>query len=195
MKMSSGLRGGLAVTLLLISGFLVACGAETQGGGPAKAHVEEVEVQLLESFPVQVRVVIRGELPDACTEIEEVTQRFEAEEDMFSIEIKAVRTTDDPCAEVLVPFEETVALDAHGLQAGTYTVNVNGTKETFTLDVDNAAADAELPNPASVYCEEQGYRVEIRTDDQGGQYGVCVFPDGSECDEWAYYRGECGPEE
>jgi hypothetical protein len=22
---------------------------------------------------------------------------------------------------------------------------------------------------------------------------VCIFPDGSECDEWAYFRGECGP--
>jgi len=51
-----------------------------------------------------------------------------------------------------------------------------------------------LPNPASAYCEEQGYTVEIRTDASGGQYGVCVFPGGNECEEWAYYRGECSPD-
>jgi len=50
-----------------------------------------------------------------------------------------------------------------------------------------------LANPASVYCEEQGYTLEMRTDADGGQYGVCIFPDGSECEEWAFYRGECHP--
>jgi len=35
--------------------------------------------------------------------------------------------------------------------------------------------------------------VEIRTAEDGSQSGACIFPDGSECDEWAYYRGECGP--
>jgi putative hemolysin len=55
--------------------------------------------------------------------------------------------------------------------------------------------DAGLSNPASVYCEEQGYILEMRTDEDGGTYGVCVFPDGAECDEWAFYRGECGPGE
>ena len=50
-----------------------------------------------------------------------------------------------------------------------------------------------LPNPASVYCEQQGYTLQIRTAADGGQTGVCIFPDGSECDEWAYYRGECLP--
>jgi putative hemolysin len=52
---------------------------------------------------------------------------------------------------------------------------------------------AGLPNPASAYCEEQGGTVEIRSDAEGNQYGFCVFADGSECDEWAYYRGECSP--
>ena len=48
-----------------------------------------------------------------------------------------------------------------------------------------------LPNPASKYCVDQGYELEIRADESGNQYGVCIFPDGSECEEWEYYRGEC----
>ncbi len=49
-----------------------------------------------------------------------------------------------------------------------------------------------MPNPASVYCKEQGNKLEIRTAADGSQSGVCVFPDGNTCDEWAYFRGECG---
>ncbi|TFG49596.1 MAG: DUF333 domain-containing protein [Anaerolineales bacterium] len=50
-----------------------------------------------------------------------------------------------------------------------------------------------MPNPASVYCEQQGNTFEIQTTEDGSQSGVCVFPDGSTCDEWAYFREECGP--
>jgi putative hemolysin len=53
--------------------------------------------------------------------------------------------------------------------------------------------EANMPNPASVYCEQNGNKLEIRTAADGSQNGVCVFPDGSTCDEWAYFRGECGP--
>ena len=53
-------------------------------------------------------------------------------------------------------------------------------------------SQANMPNPASVYCEQNGNKLEIRTAVDGSQYGICVFPDGSTCDEWAYYRGECG---
>lgn len=61
------------------------------------------------------------------------------------------------------------------------------------LPVLQPTAQPSLPNPASVYCEEQGGRLEIRTDAAGGQTGYCVFPDGSECEEWAFFRGECAP--
>lgn len=56
-----------------------------------------------------------------------------------------------------------------------------------------SASPAELPNPASVNCEEYGGKLEIRTAADGSQSGACVFADGSECDEWAFFRGECQP--
>jgi putative hemolysin len=49
-----------------------------------------------------------------------------------------------------------------------------------------------LPNPASVFCEEGGYKLEMRQE-AGGTVGYCLFPDGSECEEWAFFRGECKP--
>ncbi len=55
------------------------------------------------------------------------------------------------------------------------------------------AHQANMPNPASVYCEQEGNKLEIQTAADGSQSGTCVFPDGSTCDEWAYFRGECGP--
>jgi putative hemolysin len=54
-------------------------------------------------------------------------------------------------------------------------------------------AVTNMANPASVYCEENGGRLEFRQDAAGGVSGVCVFPDGSSCEEWSYFRGECGP--
>jgi putative hemolysin len=50
-----------------------------------------------------------------------------------------------------------------------------------------------IANPASEYCVEQGGRVDIRVDEDGAEQGFCVFTDGSECDEWAFFRGECEP--
>ncbi len=62
--------------------------------------------------------------------------------------------------------------------------------------IDAAPTDtpqANVPDPASEYCEQQGNTLEIRTAADGSQSGVCIFPDGSECDEWAYFQGKCGP--
>jgi hypothetical protein len=50
-----------------------------------------------------------------------------------------------------------------------------------------------IANPASAYCEKQGGKLEIKNTEQG-QIGVCIFSKG-ECEEWAYFRGECTPEE
>ena len=55
------------------------------------------------------------------------------------------------------------------------------------------ASPAGLANPASVYCQALGFNEETRTGD-GGDYGVCIFEDGSECDSWDFLAGRCGSE-
>ena len=62
--------------------------------------------------------------------------------------------------------------------------------QTFTEKI-NDDKQAGIANPASVKCVSDGGRLDTRTDEHGGQYGVCVFADNSECEEWAYFRGEC----
>jgi putative hemolysin len=48
-----------------------------------------------------------------------------------------------------------------------------------------------MANPASVACVNQGGKTEIR-DSAAGQYGVCVFSDGRQCEEWTLHReGRC----
>lgn len=52
-----------------------------------------------------------------------------------------------------------------------------------------------LANPASVNCLDKGGQIEIKKNADGGEYGMCIFPNGKECEEWAFFRGECSPEE
>ena len=99
------------------------------------ADVESVEVLTLESFPVQINLIVGGVLPNGCTVIDKsVVQR---DGDMFNVAVTVVQEPGQTCTEAEVPFEETVPLDVLGLEAGTYSVTVNGVQDSFTLDVDN----------------------------------------------------------
>ena len=73
---------------------------------------------------------------------------------------------------------------------------------SFFLIVAGCSPEAEQPevgplpglaNPASVYCQGLGFAEETR-ENEAGQYGVCVFPDGTECDTWDFLAGRCGQE-
>ena len=44
----------------------------------------------------------------------------------------------------------------------------------------------EIANPASVYCEENGGTLNL-------EEWLCMFDDGSYCEEWSYQRWECQP--
>ena len=45
-----------------------------------------------------------------------------------------------------------------------------------------------MPNPASKYCVDQGGQSISKKDEDGNSYGVCKFKDGTEIDEWEYFR-------
>ncbi|MGH6901820.1 MAG: putative hemolysin [Geminicoccaceae bacterium] len=56
---------------------------------------------------------------------------------------------------------------------------------------DASSAAVERANPASEYCVVNGGRLAIETAGDGGQYGVCLFEDNRQCEEWALLRGAC----
>lgn len=103
--------------------------------GPAT--IDSIEVLILESFPVQINVRVRGVLTDGCTTIDEVAANRGSSS--FDVAITTRRESGQICSEAEVPFEELVPLDVLGLPAGTYTVNVNNITGSFTLAVDNVA--------------------------------------------------------
>jgi hypothetical protein len=61
----------------------------------------------------------------------------------------------------------------------------------FNSAKDGADEKAELANPASVNCEKTGGTLKITKKPDGGEYGICVFEDNRQCEEWALFRGEC----
>ena len=70
------------------------------------------------------------------------------------------------------------------LAAGILTIAGCGNTETPTDE------NVEIANPASVYCEEQWGTLVLEE-----WSWLCMFPDGSYCEEWSYFRDECQPGE
>ena len=54
-----------------------------------------------------------------------------------------------------------------------------------------APSRQQLANPASQNCAARGGTLQIERRPDGGQFGVCVFTDNYQCEEWAMLRGEC----
>jgi len=105
------------------------------------ADVQEVHVNLMESFPLQVSITIKGTLPDGCSSIHGTKVESDTEKGTFDITILTERPKDAVCIQVLTPFETTVPLDVLGLPAGVYIVNVYDQSASFMFDQDNVIPD------------------------------------------------------
>jgi putative hemolysin len=71
------------------------------------------------------------------------------------------------------------------------TQSTNGSKQPVPGSTPAVTTSSALANPAAVFCEEKSYKYEIRTNPDGSEYGVCIFPNRAECEEWAFYLGTC----
>lgn len=65
-------------------------------------------------------------------------------------------------------------------------------KETSSTFSPLTQKKSSLSNPASSFCIEKGGKLQIQVS-PAGETGICTLPDGTVCDEWKFYRGECGP--
>ncbi len=63
---------------------------------------------------------------------------------------------------------------------------------TIAFPVGCAGMDkVAIANPASVNCVKKGGTLSIQKRGDGGEYGICIFEDNRQCEEWAMFRGEC----
>lgn len=96
-----------------------------------EAIIESVEVRILESDPVQIEAVIRGQLPDACSFIQDSS--VGAVGSTFYIRLTTARQLAQRCIQSLTPFEHVVRLGSPEPATGTYAVYVGAVVATFTL--------------------------------------------------------------
>ena len=108
-----------------------AAAAADAGDQGTTYFVESVEVQVLETDPVQVEAIVRGQLADACTTMADATVAQQGS--TFVITFQTSRPTDQMCAQVLTPFEQVVTLGTPDPATGTYTVQAGDVVESFTL--------------------------------------------------------------
>jgi len=99
-----------------------------------KAHIENIEILILESFPVQVHVIAKGYFINGCEQLDQMD--IDKSDNTFTVTM-TTKFVGEVCTEALVPFEEVIPLKVNGLKAGIYTVDVNGITDTFELAIDN----------------------------------------------------------
>jgi len=129
---------GRHVLFLVFLALALACGACAGTVDPAalapspKPGVERflvapdtAEVLLAESFPVQVRLEVTGELPDPCATLGWLVPPGD-DQGRIQLSLFMDRPTDAACIQVVTPFAATIPLGT--FERGSYAVFVNGTQ-------------------------------------------------------------------
>ncbi|MBN1669175.1 MAG: hypothetical protein JW862_18920 [Anaerolineales bacterium] len=96
-----------------------------------EVFINTTELLLLESYPVQINMIVQGDLPTPCHELRVVVSEPDAQ---GNIEVEAYSLVDPNqiCIQVMEPFEISLSLGSY--TQGSFTVLINGEPvESFEL--------------------------------------------------------------
>jgi len=148
----------IALTLTLILGACPPLATSTPPTPPPPpvfgeyqpVQVDQVEVEVGVGSPIPVHVIVRGNLPDLCSQVEYT----EIKQDGSNFIIKLSATPDlgspmvDGCINDPLPFRMSIPLNVIGLPAGDYSVEANGSRADFSLETGSSASSPPRDNSA-----------------------------------------------
>ena len=93
--------------------------------------VDQVEVEVGVGSPILVEIVASGTWPDLCAQIASVETNINE----FNIDITVLASSVENCHpdNLGLPFRFAIPLNIVEMEAGTYTITVNGTSNTLDL--------------------------------------------------------------
>jgi len=143
---------------------------ESYDQAPSGYHaitVDQVEVEVGVGSPIPVFVIVSGNLPDPCSQIEQT----EIKQDGSNFIINLLATPDkggpavDSCIKDAIPFRMSMPLSVVDLPAGSYSVTVNGSRADFKLDTANTTSSlrtADMPfNKTDIQVDDVNIEVGV----------------------------------
>jgi putative hemolysin len=164
------------ISVVLLALLLAACG--TPSSAPAPTSTPQSIAPQTATPPMSLADAKQIASQSACAQAGTLqdTAVYNSNSNTWWIDLKADKPNCNPACVVDV-------------KAKTAEVNWRCTGAVVPTDTPQSGGNA--PNPASENCVKQGGMVSIQKNSDGSEYGLCVFPAGKQCEEWAMQRGEC----
>jgi len=108
---------------------------DSLGKNNEMVNIDAVQLEIMESFPVQVVAQVKGSMVDECERIGTISQARNGNTIFVTIDEEEIYDCEGLDDEKT--FLETINIETIGLPAGTYKVVVNGIEREFELTVDN----------------------------------------------------------
>lgn len=163
-------RTRFITSVVLLAVLLAACGTPASPTPPAASPTATPPMSLADAQQIASQ--------STCTQVGTLqdTAVYNPNSNTWWIDLKADRPNCNPACVVDV---------------ATKKAEVNWRCTGAVVPANTPQSGGNAPNPASENCVKKGGTVSLQKNADGSEYGLCIFPDGKQCEEWAMQRGEC----